>query len=125
DPYHLIRLNIQIDPKTREIIASKSEFANHPHTLCTNVAQKAKLLVGVKIERGITRVVSQIIGGSDGCVHLRELVLETINFAATVMIGYDQGFGLMSRDFNIQNEKERLEVSRPLLKNTCYIYKEE
>ena len=124
DPYHLIRLNIHIDPNTREIIASKSEFANHPHTLCANVAERAKALIGVKLERGITKIVTQKIGGCDGCVHLRELVMETINFGATTLIGYDHGFGLMSRDFNIQNEKEIFEISKPLLKNTCYIYKE-
>ena len=124
DPYHLIRLNIHIDPHTKTIVNAKSEFANHPHLACPYVAAKARLMVGLKIERGITRQVSQRIGGSEGCVHLRELALETINFAATTLIGYDEGFGLMSRDFNILDEAQRLEISKPLLNNTCYIYKE-
>ena len=93
DPYHLIRLNIHIEPKTKTIINSKSEFASHPHAACPMIAEKAKLLIGLKIERGISRVILQKIGGSDGCVHLRELTLETINFAATTLIGYDEGFG--------------------------------
>ena len=125
DPYHLIRLNIHIDPKTKIIIHAKSEFANHPHLACPLVDIKAKLLIGLKIERGITKLISQKIGGSEGCVHLRELALETINFAATTLIGYDEGFGMMSRDFNILDEHKRLEISRSLLRNTCVIYKEE
>lgn len=124
DPYHLIRLNIHIEPKSKEIIYAKSEFASHPHAECPFVAQKAKLLIGLKIERGITKVISQKIGGSDGCIHLRELALETINFAATTLIGFDEGFGLMSRDFNILDENQKFEISKPLLKNSCYIYKE-
>lgn len=124
DPYHLIRLNIHIDPSSRIITQSKCEFANHPHTLCPHVEAKAKLLIGLKIERGITREVSQRIGGSEGCIHLRELTLETINFAATALIGYDEGFGLMSRDFNVLDEKKKFEISNHLLKNTCYIFKE-
>ena len=88
------------------------------------VAEKAKQLIGLKIERGISKMILQKIGGSDGCVHLRELTLETINFAATTLIGYDEGFGLMSRDFNILEENQRFEISKHLLNNTCFIYKE-
>lgn len=125
DPYHLIRLNIHIEPNTKTIIHAKSEFANHPHAACPFVAQKANSLAGLKIERGITRKVSERIGGSEGCIHLRELTLETINFAATTLIGYDEGFGLMSRDFNILDEKKKFELSKSLLKDSCYIYKNE
>jgi hypothetical protein len=122
DPYHLIRLNIHIDPQTKTIIHSKSEFANHPHSACPFVAEKAKLLVGLKIERGITRKVSERIGGSEGCIHLRELTLETINFAATTLIGYDEGFGLMSRDFNMLDEDKKFDLSKELLKGSCIVY---
>lgn len=124
DPYHLIRLNIHIEPKSKTIVNSKSEFASHPHAACPMIAEKAKLLIGLKIERGISKIILQKIGGSEGCVHLRELTLETINFAATTLIGYDEGFGLMSRDFNILNEEERFKISRHLLNNTCFIYKD-
>jgi len=124
DPYHLIRLNMHINPQTKTIVHAKSEFASHPHTDCPFVAIKATQLVGLKIERGITKAISHCIGGEEGCVHLRELTLETINFAATALIGFDEGFGLMSREFNLLDENKKLEISQPLLKNTCHIYKE-
>lgn len=123
DPYHLIRLNLHLDPMTKTITHAKSEFASHPHAACPFVAQKAKSLVGLKLERGITKQVSLRIGGSEGCIHLRELTMETINFAATTLIGYDAGFGLMSREFNVLDEKERFAISEHLLKGSCYIYK--
>ncbi|NUM51969.1 MAG: DUF2889 domain-containing protein [Flavobacteriales bacterium] len=123
DPYHLIRLNIHINPNTKEIVHAKSEFGNHPHAACPLVAAKATSLIGLKIERGITRKVSERIGGSEGCIHLRELTLETINFAATALIGYDEGFGLMSRDFNLLDEQKKFELSKHLLNNSCYVYK--
>lgn len=124
DPYHLIRLNIHIEPRTKTIVNAKSEFANHPHAACPLVAERTKQLIGLKIERGISKLILQKIGGNEGCVHLKELTLETINFAATTLIGYDEGFGLMSREFNILNETKRLEISKHLLNNTCFIYKE-
>lgn len=125
DPYHLIRLNIHIDPKTKTIIHTKCEYGSHPHSNCPIVAIKAKLLVGLKIERGIIKKISERIGGSEGCVHLKELTHEAINFAATTLIGFDEGFGLMSRNFNILDEKQRMKISRTMLKNTCHIYKED
>lgn len=125
DPYHLIRLNIQVDPRSRMIVAAKSQMANHPHSICPSVTEKAKLLTGLLIGRGITKEISKRIGGSEGCVHLRELAFETVNFAATVMMGYDEGFGLMSREFNILDEKKRFDLSKQILKNTCHVYKED
>ncbi|MCK9421487.1 MAG: DUF2889 domain-containing protein [Bacteroidales bacterium] len=125
DPYHLIRLDIEIEPQTKTIRNARSTYTNYPHASCYLVAEKAKLMIGLKIERGITKMISQRIGGSEGCVHLRELALETINFAATTLIGYDNGFGLMSRDFNLLAETRRFEISKKLLKNTCFIYKGE
>jgi hypothetical protein len=124
DPYHLIRLNIQVEPLSKIIVASKSEFANHPHAGCQRVAEKAKQLTGLKIGRGISKMILERIGGNEGCVHLKELALETINFAATTLIGYDEGFGLMSREFNILDEHKKFELSKHLLRNTCLIYKD-
>jgi len=124
DPYHLIRLNIQVEPANRKIVDAKAEMANHPHSICPSVTQKAKLLIGLSITRGITKEINRLIGGMEGCVHLRELSLETVNFAATVLVGYEEGFGLMSREFNILDEDKRYDLSKHLLKNTCHVYKQ-
>jgi hypothetical protein len=123
DPYHLIRLNLEIDPRNRAIVNAKSQMANHPHSICPSVTEKAKLLVGLVVGRGITKEISRRIGGSEGCIHLRELAFDTVNFAATVLIGYDEGFGLMSREFNILDENKRYDLSKHLLKNSCHVYK--
>ncbi len=124
DPYHLIRFNMQIDPSTRKIVAAKSEMANHPHEVCPSVNERTKTLIGVEVARGVTREINKRIGGPDGCIHLREVMLETINFAATVLVGYDGGFGLMSREFNLLEEKKRFDLSKHVLKNSCHVYKE-
>lgn len=124
DPYHLIRLEVDIDPHTKTILRAQSGFTNYPHASCFMVADRAALLVGLRIERGITKNIIRWIGGSEGCVHLRELVLETINFAAATLIGYAEGFGLMSRDFNILDENQRFDISKDVLRNTCYIYRD-
>jgi hypothetical protein len=123
DPYHLIRLSMHINPPSKTIVRADCEFAGYPHSGCPLVTAKAQLLTGPQVERGITKEISQRIGGVDGCVHLKELALEAINFAATSLIGFDEGFGLMSSEFNILDEARRFEISKPLLQDTCHIYK--
>ena len=124
DPYHLIRLNLHIEPDSKTIVAAMSEFGNYPHTLCPAIVEKAKSLVGLQIKRGILKKILKAVGGCDGCVHLKELVIDSINFAATALIGYDSGFGLMNREFNLQEEGKIYEKSKNALKNTCFIYKQ-
>lgn len=122
DPYHLIRLDLTVDPKTKEILAAHAEMANHPHSLCPLVTVKAGELAGLVIGRGIVKEISGRIGGGQGCVHLRELAIETVNFIATAIIGYDSGYGLMSRDFNAMPEDARYELSKDRLRGTCHIF---
>ncbi|MBI5866959.1 MAG: DUF2889 domain-containing protein [candidate division Zixibacteria bacterium] len=122
DPYHLIRLDLTVEPGTKEILAAHAEMANHPHSLCPLVTIKAQALVGLRIGRGVIKEISQRIGGAQGCVHLRELAMEAANFIATALIGYDDGYGVMSRDFNAMPEDERYQVSKERLQGTCHIF---
>ena len=125
DPYHLIRLNLQIEPDSKTIVAAISEYGNYPHTLCPSIAKKANLLVGLQIKRGVLKEIIKTVGGCDGCVHLKELAIDSINFAATTLIGHDIGLGLMNREFNRQEESIIFEKSKNTLKNTCIVYKQE
>jgi len=122
DPYHLIRLDLTVEPGTKEILAAHAEMANHPHSLCPLVTAKAQTLVGVRIGRGVMKEISQRIGGGQGCVHLRELAMEAANFIATALIGFDNGYGVMSRQFNAMPEDARYQVSKQRLQGTCHIF---
>ena len=125
DPYHLIRLNLQIEPDSKTIIAAISEFGNYPHAPCPTIVKKAKSLVGIQIKRGVLKEIIKAVGGSSGCVHLKELVIDSINFAATILIGHEVGIGIMNREFNQQEESKIFEKSKEALKNTCFVYKQE
>jgi hypothetical protein len=122
DPFHLISLNLEVDPRTRRIVQASSEMPERPYSSCPDVCGLAGRLVGMEIKKGIMREVARLIGGAKGCVHLRELITEAINFCATALVGYEHGFGLMSPNFNRLPEQERFELSKTLLRNTCYAY---
>ena len=121
-PYHRIRLNLHIEPGSKTIVAAICEFGNYPHSLCPSIVGKAKSLVGLQIKRGILKEIIKAVGGCDGCVHLKELVIDSINFAATTLIGSDFGSGLLHREFNRQEESKMFELSNDALKNTWFGY---
>jgi hypothetical protein len=105
DPYHLIRMEMEVDPDNRKIVKATASMPN-----------------SLAIGKGVMREVAKRVGGALGCVHLRELTLEVINFAATALIGYDQGLGLMSKAYSQKSDEERFQMSKDILKGTCRIY---
>lgn len=122
DPHHLIRLDLGVHLPPRTITRCDVEYVTHPYDVCPSVAERGALLVGLVIGRGIRREVASRLGGVQGCAHLRELATETINLAASALVGYDQGFGLMSASFNRKPPEERHRLSLPVLRGSCAAY---
>lgn len=124
DPYHLIALDVELDPVTRTIVAASAQYVTAPfRDVCGAVGDRAQRLIGLVIGRGVMKEVARRVGGPDGCVHLRELAMEVVNFAATSLVGAEQGFGLMSTEFNRKSEQERKRLSLAVLKDTCAAYR--
>ncbi|MSP15475.1 MAG: DUF2889 domain-containing protein [Myxococcales bacterium] len=125
DPYHLITLEVTLDPATRTVLAAEAAYPNAPfHRACPAVAGRAASLVGLTIGRGVMKEVARRLGGPEGCVHLRELAMEVVNFAATSLVGAEHGFGIMSPEFNRRSEAERRTLSLAVLRNTCAAYRD-
>lgn len=122
DPYHLIRLIMEVEPAERKIVKVEAYMPNTPFEACPNVTVKIHALEGLAIGKGVMREVAKKVGGPTGCVHLRELTAEVINFAATALIGFDQGLGLMSKVYSMKSDAERYLMSRDMLAGTCHIY---
>ena len=122
DPYHLIRLEMEVEPTQRKILKVAAYMVNTPFEACPYVTEKIHSLEGVVIGKGVMRDVAKKVGGPTGCVHLRELTAEVINFAATALIGFDQGLGLMSKVYSMKSDAERYLMSKDMLSGTCHIY---
>ncbi len=119
---HLIHLELEINPETSVIDKAKGEMVIGPFAICRVVEQYASELAGLKIEKGIMKYVSKILGGSKGCVHLRELAINAINFAANSLVGIGEGFSLVHPSFSLKDPEARHLHSVKLLKDTCYAY---
>lgn len=125
DPFHLIALDVEVDPATRTIVRAHAQYVTAPfRDVCPRVGDRAALLVGLVIGKGVMKEIARRVGGADGCVHLRELAMEVVNFAATSLVGAEQGFGLMSQEFNRKSEQERKRLSLAVLRDTCAAYRD-
>ncbi len=122
DVGHLISLTLEINPETRSIEDAKCEIVISPFALCKAVEALDKKLVGLKIERGITKKIFKALGGATGCVHLRELALELINFIANSLAGMGEGFSVIQPSFSRKDPQTRHNNTYESLKNSCFAY---
>ncbi|MBI4646950.1 MAG: hypothetical protein HY738_10255 [Bacteroidia bacterium] len=53
---------------------------------------------------------------------LQDVMMELNFYEGTALIGYKEGFGLINPDFNKLSEDERFDLTKELLKGSCYPY---
>ena len=75
---HLLRTLIRIDTESRFITHTEAEMVRHPFPSCPDILEKFHNLRGVKVERGISKKIKEIVGTRAGCVHLMELAIESM-----------------------------------------------
>ncbi len=66
-----IRLTIDLDMNIHECVAVTD---SSPYRLCCDITPKFEKLKGMRITRGWTRPLKDIIGGANGCTHQWELL---------------------------------------------------
>ncbi|MFH1637114.1 MAG: DUF2889 domain-containing protein [Candidatus Woesearchaeota archaeon] len=110
DRHHLIQLKLEIDMAKMQITYAEAQMSNCPFAICKSAEQLASNLEGLVIGRGILKEITSKIGGSDGCVHLKELAIDTMTFAANSL--YEL------RITGLPKRKRKKEYHK-MLKGTC------
>ena len=91
DLNHNMRVEIRVCVADREIVEANAQMTKTPFKVCTQTMKFVKNLEGLKIERGITRKLSQLLGRAAGCTHLYELAVEAVRLSSNVMLGFEVG----------------------------------
>ncbi|MHB9094279.1 MAG: DUF2889 domain-containing protein [Eubacteriales bacterium] len=81
DNFHEIETTMVIDSRTRSILGARAEMITVPFDLCHEMCVKMNELAGLKIKKGIRKLVEGIVGGSWGCDHLVGLVMDSVKAA--------------------------------------------
>lgn len=121
DLNHSMRVEIKVNIRDRMIIEAHGEIVKSPFKICGQTAKFVKNLVGLKIERGVTRKMADLLGKSDGCTHLYELSVEAVRLSSNVLLGFETG-DLEWRERKLSDE-EFIDRAKGFLANSCLPFK--
>jgi len=122
DLNHNMRVEIKVRISDRTIVDAGAQMVKTPFMICGQTARFANNMVGLKIERGVTKKLSDLFGHSEGCTHLYELSVEAVRLSSNVLLGFETG-DQEWRDRRL-SDTEFIVKAKEFLKNSCLPFKE-
>jgi len=121
DLNHNMRVEIRVRISSRAIEDATAQMVKTPFQICGSTAAFVKNLLGLKIERGVTRTMAGLLGRSEGCTHLLELSVEAVRLSSNVLLGFEVGDAEW-RDRKLTDE-EFIRRARVFLADSCLPFK--
>jgi hypothetical protein len=117
DLNHNMRVDLIVNVKTREIERARVQMTKTPFAVCHQTEKLVEAVQGLRIERGISARLYQLLGRGRGCTHLFELALEAVRLSSNVMLGLN-----VDREEWVQRRLDDAEFVRralPFLRGSC------
>lgn len=78
DDLHDIRSRIVFDYYTYQVVEAEAATSSLPFDICRQGIEKVKNIIGLQAGPGFHRAVKERLSGSQGCIHLAELVANSM-----------------------------------------------
>ena len=112
-PLHEMRVRITVDDDfVVKDIAASTEYS--PFTICPDIADGVKSLIGERVAAGWTRMVQEKMGGVKGCTHIVQLILGPL--ATTVFQTVQPALAKRRREAGIKDDPTK----KPGLLDSCH-----
>jgi hypothetical protein len=122
DLEHSFHAELLVDADTGVIDDATAVMSRRPYpTYCPRALDNVAKLKGQVIGVGINRRIIELVGRSQGCVHLVEVFQAAVGFCATLLIGKHSG---LEQEY-VSSEEEHRQKWMPILKNSCQVFREE
>jgi hypothetical protein len=119
---HSFDAEMIVEVATGRIEHAKAHMAKRPFpNLCLRALDNIPKLEGEIIGRGIYRRITDLIGKSQGCVHLAEIFQAAVGFTATILIALRSG---LTEEPGLSEEENRQRLL-PVLQNSCQVFRME
>jgi DUF2889 family protein len=119
---HSFDAEMIVEVASGRIEHAKAHMAKRPfQNLCLRALDNIPRLEGEVIGRGIYRRITDLIGKSQGCVHLAEIFQAAVGFTATTLIGLRSG---LAEDPRLSEQENRNRLL-PVLQNSCQVFRVE
>ncbi|MFQ6082083.1 MAG: DUF2889 domain-containing protein [Candidatus Aminicenantia bacterium] len=123
DLSHNMNIEIKVKISNKEIVDVEGNMTKVPFEICHKTLTLLPGIIGLRIERGITKKLAEKLGRSSGCTHLFELAVAAVRLSANVMFGFAAGTNEW-RERRRLPDKEFIQKVKPILKNSCLPFKE-
>lgn len=82
DGAHSMEAHVVVEEGTMAILQVKGVMNKIPHDVCSTSMDGLQSLVGMQIKPGIFSEMQKRVGGAKGCIHMNDLVRETLQLVA-------------------------------------------
>jgi hypothetical protein len=122
DLEHSFHAELLVNAETMVIEDAAAVMSRRPYaTYCPRALDNVAKLRGQKIGPGINRRIIELVGRSQGCVHLVEVFQAAVGFTATLLLGRHSG---LEQEY-VGSEEEHRQKWMPILRNSCQVFREE
>ena len=122
DLEHSFHAELVVDADTGMIDDASAVMSRRPYpTYCPRALDNVAKLKGQVIGIGINRRIIELVGRSQGCVHLVEVFQAAVGFCATLLIGKHSG---LEQEY-VSSEEEHRQKWLPIVRNSCQVFREE
>ncbi len=120
DLEHSFHAEMIVDVASGRIEKAHAVMSKRPYvTYCLRALDNLRKLEGEVIGRGINRRIVELLGKTQGCVHLVEIFQAAVGFTATILIGRRSGL----KDDPRLSEEENRRMWFPVLQNSCQVFR--
>ena len=98
------------------VIDAEAKTKKSPYSICKNANSNFKKIIGLQIKSGWKREIIKLIGGTNGCTHITELLSSVATAAFQTIYPYK------SKQKNKNETKLNHDQEKPLLLETCHAF---
>jgi hypothetical protein len=123
DAYHDIGVRVTFSYPDLEIRAVEPRMDRTPYPVCPSALGRASACVGLKVQVGLQLLMQRSIGGSEGCRHVTQLILDACHAAVQGLLAIQSSRGQpLARRIPAEEKMTLLEGRGLSLRDSCTAY---
>ena len=115
DPIHQMKIKLVLDDNLF-VIDAEAKTENSPYFICKDANSNFKKIIGLQIKSGWKREITKLIGGTNGCTHITELLSSIATAAFQTIYPYKSKQKKENKTTLNQNQE------KPILLGTCHAF---
>ncbi|MDC3063261.1 DUF2889 domain-containing protein [Alphaproteobacteria bacterium] len=115
EPIHHMKIKLVLDDNLH-VVDAEAETKKSPYSICKNANSNFKKIIGLQIKSGWKREITKLIGGTNGCTHITELLSSAATAAFQTIYPYKSKQKKENETTRNQNQ------DKPLLLGTCHAF---